>query len=246
MRAVALGCNKFLRCYNNVNYDVESNRESRVLSRLGILQPRCIFDVGANTGDWSLLARRLCPPATVHAFEVVPETFQTLARKTVGTSQIVANAVGLSAEAGSVKIAHCTEDPGLSSAYAWSHGKSITTIECPVTTGDTYCAERQIGHIDFLKLDVEGAELPALRGFEHMLGRSAIDMIQFEYGYVNVMPRFLLADIYQYLNQRGYEVGKVYPNFVDFKAYDVHDEDFQGPNYIAIRPGLPELRQLLA
>ena len=30
-------------------------------------------------------------------------------------------------------------------------------------------------------------------------------------------------------------VGKLFPNHVDFRAYDLQDKDFLGPNYVAVR-----------
>ena len=37
------------------------------------------------------------------------------------------------------------------------------------------------------------------------------------------------------LNPRGYLVGRLFPDFVDFRAYALEDEDFSGPNYVAVR-----------
>jgi hypothetical protein len=115
-----------------------------------------------------------------------------------------------------------------------------------VTTGDEYCAGRGIAHIDFLKLDVEGLELPALRGFEGMLADGRIDVIQFEYGFINLLPKFLLKDLHEFLNARGYAAGKVFPNYVDFREYRLTDEDFMGPNYLAVRRDRSDLIALLA
>ena len=43
------------------------------------------------------------------------------------------------------------------------------------------------------------------------------------------MTHFLLYDFYEFFETRGYVVGKIYPNYVDFRAYDLNDEDFLGP-----------------
>ncbi len=49
-----------------------------------------------------------------------------------------------------------------------------------VTTVDAFCAGHGIGHIDLLKLDIEGSELPALRGSQRMLAEGRIDRIMVE------------------------------------------------------------------
>ena len=49
-----------------------------------------------------------------------------------------------------------------------------------VTTVDAFCAEQGIDQIDFLKLDIEGSELPALRGCQHMLADGRVARIMVE------------------------------------------------------------------
>jgi FkbM family methyltransferase len=246
IRMFARGCEGFLRCYNNVNYDFNSNGEARVLRLLGTRSIGCIFDVGANVGDWLLLARRWCPSAHIHAFEIVPDTFSTLQRRSSSSPAVTLNPIGLAEQPGRVEVIHCLDDSGLSSVIPWPHGKQSTTLSCQVVTGDDYCADHHIDHIDLLKLDIEGAELPVLRGFRRMLCAGAINVIQFEYGYVNILPKFLLKDLVEFLTAHGYVVGKMFPTYVDFRPYDLKDEDFMGPNYCAVRQSRQDLIALLA
>lgn len=49
-----------------------------------------------------------------------------------------------------------------------------------VTTIDSFCTERAIARIDFLKLDIEGSELPALRGATRMMAARALPVILVE------------------------------------------------------------------
>ncbi len=49
-----------------------------------------------------------------------------------------------------------------------------------VTTVDAFCAGQGIGRVDFLKLDIEGSELPALRGCQRMLAEERIARIMVE------------------------------------------------------------------
>ena len=39
-----------------------------------------------------------------------------------------------------------------------------------VTTIDSYCTDRENAHVDFIRIDTEGAELSILRGAEECLG----------------------------------------------------------------------------
>ena len=110
------------------------------------------------------------------------------------------------------------------------------TRECPVTTGDLYCSEHGIERIDFLKVDVEGAEREVLNGFSRMLDERRITAVQFEYGLVNIRSHVLLADFHELFESAGFAVGKIFPDGVDFRAYEIQrDEDFTGPNYLAVQ-----------
>lgn len=50
-------------------------------------------------------------------------------------------------------------------AARWAHGRVVET-PCAVTTVSAVLREHAIGQVDFLKVDVEGAELDVLRGIE--------------------------------------------------------------------------------
>jgi hypothetical protein len=71
-------------------------------------------------------------------------------------------------------------------------------------------------------------------------------VIQFEYGYANALSRFLLRDYYTLFDAYGYRIGKIYPKRIEFKEYDVEDENFWGPNYIAVRNDLADLQKALS
>jgi hypothetical protein len=104
-----------------------------------------------------------------------------------------------------------------------------------VETGDSVAAKLGVSHIDVLKIDVEGMEERVLRGFGRMFDEGRIDVVQFEYGRVSILNHFLLADAYRFFEGHGFTVGKIFPRWVDFRNYDMNDEDFAGPNYLACR-----------
>ncbi len=60
--------------------------------------------------------------------------------------------------------------------------------------GDEFLAREGIGRVDFLKLDVEGAEHLVLQGLNEYLQKGRIRLVQFEYGLVNILTHFLLRD----------------------------------------------------
>ena len=72
-----------------------------------------------------------------------------------------------------------------------------------VTTIDDFCTERAIARIDFLKLDIEGSELPALRGAAGMITRGAIPVILVETTLTET-DRSITEEIDRLLRAAGY------------------------------------------
>jgi FkbM family methyltransferase len=226
---------EFHRNFENWNYRFSSNGESRVLDCLsadcGI---KMIFDVGANQGTWALMAIEKFPQATVHAFELSPPTAGLLLANVAEQPKIFPNAHGMSDANKEIEFFYAPNWNTLSSGVAVTGTTPTEKMLGRVVRGADYCQEKAIEIIDFLKMDVEGMEDLVLKGFRELLERKAIRVIQFEYGRVNIESHFLLKDFYTVLTAYGYVVGKIYPNEVLFKEYAYTDEDFLGPNYLAV------------
>ena len=237
---LSIFCREFVRAYKNWNYDWRSNGEQWLLYRLSAFNPSVVFDVGANVGEWLSLARGALPEAQLHAFEIVETTFAVLQEHFTAAPGVTLNNFGLSDRSGAITMHLFDQSNTLSSHVAYPHG-GFRQVTCPVRRGDEYIKESGIDRIDLLKVDVEGAEHLVLSGFGAALDAGRIDVIQFEYGKVNIITHFMLRDFYEFLEARGYVVGKLFPDHVDFRPYVLEDEDFLGPNYIAVRKVRPDI-----
>ena len=243
-RALAAGSTLFLDMMENRSYDMTLNGELEVLRLLAQARTECIFDVGANVGDWSIAAAGLLPGVQIHAFEIVSETAEIMRQRLASAqlSDVRVNAMGLSQESGTVRVAYLPGFSQGSSAAVVQPGGDVEWRACPVRTGDEYCRENGIEHIDFLKIDVEGFEARVLKGFHAMLSGGKVAAVQFEYGHLNASVRFLLGDFYDLFEEYGFAVGKIFPDYVDFRDYNSwRDENFRGPNYLAVHRGQTEL-----
>jgi FkbM family methyltransferase len=234
----------------NRNYDFDTNGEAWLLGRIGTTGPDVIFDVGANIGDWTAEVRRTAPGADVYSFELVPETAAKLSERFKLDDRVTIVESGLLDEAGTVSVRHYPNEPVLSGVALpnqtnFIHPFDHEWFDAPVLRGDDYCKEHGIEHIDYLKVDAEGSDHLVLKGFSKMLEFGAIGALQFEYGRANIRNKFLLADYYELLENMT--IGKLYPTYVDFRAYNVdRHEDFLGPNFIAVSPGRSDLIALLS
>lgn len=237
------------RFYENRNHDIYSNGEVNVLKNLSKLNPKVIFDVGANKGIWGQAASECCKHSKIYCFEPVPDTFDKLNSfiKSEGITNITTVRKGFYSSNTSIDINQFISGDEHSSLYEVKGAGYVTSkpIAAELVTGDEFIKSENIDFVDFIKLDIEGAEMDALIGLSDSLDRGIIRMIQFEYGYINITTRKLLIDFYEFLESRNYIVGKIYPKRVTFKTYTFKDEDFIGPNYIAIRKDDTEIKTLL-
>lgn len=243
-RTIAKLAKQYLKWFGNASYKPHKNGERWVLAQLRDQSIRSVLDVGANVGDWTVLAAELLPDATVWALEIMPATFARLRERVAGHARIRSFNLGLADRDGTLRMHY---NPAASTHATFTEYPQSGThqlIDCAVRSGDAFVREQGIDRVDFLKMDVEGAEHLVLAGLAESLRARRVRFVQFEYGRVNILTKFLLRDFYELFRRYGYVVGKIFPDFVDFRAYDLGDEDFLGPNYLACPaddPALPRL-----
>lgn len=242
--ALMVFCDSYLKVYHNSNYDSATNGEHRLLKQLAAVKPKVVFDVGANEGQWSLAADKFLQHATIHAFEIVTETARKMAANVEGHGLILTNPFGLADADKTVEVNCYAESTEFSSLMDFPHGLA-TKVPCAVKRGDGYIEAHGIGHIDFLKVDTEGAEALVMHGFGKYLIDDFIDVIQFEYGSVNERNGFILKNFHDLLHPRGFEIGKLYADGVEFRDYAIAHDTFPGPNYVAVSQKRPDLIERL-
>ena len=146
---------------------------------LGHGNVRVIFDCGANDGETAVSYRRAFPNATIYSFEPSSELYDRLARRSL--SNVKPIKLALSDKPGDVtfyeydisgynSFARCTEQ--------FVH--LVNEVKVCANTIDRFCAETHIDEIDILKLDIQGAELKALRGCERLISSQKIALIYSE------------------------------------------------------------------
>lgn len=237
---LARRASRYLDSYNGYSYDFEKNGEKELILKLSKLDPRTVFDVGANVGDWAMMALKNFPNAIVHCFELSKNTHTTLSIN-ITNQRAILNNFGLAAENGVFSYKDYGSDSQvntllLSASYHDSATLQPVIMESELRKGDDYCASRDIRFIDFMKIDVEGAEHLVLGGLTRMLENKAIRALQFEYGYTNGDSKFLMRDFFDLFVGFGYLVGRVRKGSIKFEAWTYEHNDFKsGPNYVAVR-----------
>jgi len=235
------------RLYENRNHNIYSNGEVDIIKKISKINPEVIFDVGANVGNYAKEVIRFCPHAKIYAFEPVLKTFEELQNNLDFENSVQLVNKGMSDT--NDKIEFFIYDGSEHTSHFKIEGKAFEnkdSVTLDVVKGDDFMETENINHIDLLKIDVEGAEMKVLNGFRQALQNNQIDIIQFEYGYINITTNILLKDYYHFLNDLGYEVGKIYPKSVDFREYHYKHENFIESNYLAVNRDKKEIIDMLS
>ncbi|HWS55375.1 MAG TPA: MupA/Atu3671 family FMN-dependent luciferase-like monooxygenase, partial [Pyrinomonadaceae bacterium] len=103
----------------NLGYREIFENEAYLKHGITLRDGACVFDVGANTGFFSLFVNRKCRGAKIYAFEPIPTTFEIL-RTNAGLHRLDAKLFncGISDRAGSATFTFYPLMDGLSSRYA--------------------------------------------------------------------------------------------------------------------------------
>jgi FkbM family methyltransferase len=214
--------------------------EVQLMDKLSQFKFDTIFDVGANIGEWAKMTRARQSSAAIHCFEPMPNVFRKLVTATI-CMDVMPNPFGLSNQCEIRDMLFDHDNDRLTTPCLELARITPEVVPLIMIDGATYCRSRKIEKIDFLKIDTEGHEFQVLKGFDSMLQEGKIALIQFEYGYANVLTKDLLIDFYKYLKPLGYTLGKLMQEGVNFKEYGLLDEDFKGPNYVAVHSSSPDL-----
>lgn len=176
--------------------------EPEVYILKGMKFDHCL-DVGANVGTYSILLSRNAN--RVYAFDPAPSSFASL--QTLQIKNVIAYNLALGSESGATEIAlpviHGKVDHALATLRPLSSGEfeAVEKHKVKVVKFDDFAPTIDSDRIDFVKIDVEGFELQALRGMERLLARRKPDlMIEIEKRH---NPDYI--KVFDYLRGLGYE-----------------------------------------
>ncbi len=124
-----------------------------------------IFDIGANMRWYSInlwLAHR---EAQIHCFEPIPHTYAYLQKNLQlnAVPNVVAHNFGFSNISGEFDFYYYGEGSGNASSVNVSDREDVQVLKCKVTTLDEFVSREKVS-VDFIKCDVEGAELMVFQG----------------------------------------------------------------------------------
>ena len=186
------------------------------LMRKRLAHAHNVFDVGANVGVWTVLMSKFNPSARVHSFEPNRATFNLLEVNV--KENRCANVTLINAAASDREGTTLFQVPPNASIF----GRIVPTeqsidddarfLNAPVSQVlglrlADYCSRAGIAMIDFMKMDIEGHELAALRGLEPLLSERRVKAMYVETIETNhTRAGSSLSAFVSFVNDCGYEL----------------------------------------
>ena len=159
--------------------------------------------------------------------------------------EIAFEPVAIGAEPGSLELYFDQEGSVLASLYQRdiSHvGIEMSqSVRVPVDTLDSIASKYDLLTIDYLKLDLEGHELEALKGAKRLLEEKRIHAITFEFGGCNIDSRTYVKDFWSLLvKQYGFTFYRLVPGrrLIKLERYSESLEHFNWQNILACAPDI--------
>ena len=236
--------------------DVCSSGEMAVVDRMLKLLPApyCIFDVGANTGQFLnlVMSKMAAGEYSIHCFEPSPQAFAELSRgKRANNASVILNPVGLGKEVGEVILYY--NEPGSQIASLTKRRLDHLGVDFSqsqtvrIDTLDHYCEVNGVRRIDLMKVDVEGHELDVLQAGGHrMFEAGAVKLVIFEFGGCNIDTRTFFQDFFYFFKNVRMELFRITPSgyLYPITQYKEIFEQFRTTNFLAVHGSLSKLEIL--
>jgi FkbM family methyltransferase len=192
----------------------EYEPECMMVAKEIIREGDIVFDIGANFGWYSChFSKFVGKSGAVHIFE--PSGIMRQLERNIqlnGFQDVtVLNNIALSEN-------DCTEDlfvpirlgtPFASLRQHAAYGQPCEKINVQVVKIDTYVKSKKITKVDFMKIDIEGAEFPVLKGAEYVLSNySPILMFELQETHTKYFG-YSPDDLMLYLKKIGYVIFEI-------------------------------------
>jgi FkbM family methyltransferase len=213
-------------------------QEINVILELLKKQPALAIDIGGNVGDYTAELRRRNPTLEIHTFEPSATNIEKLNARYKNDSLIKIVPLAVSDISGSATLFSNVPGSGLGSLTK----RRLEHLDIPFEAKETINTIRFEDYwkttlnnrqLDIVKIDIEGHELSALKGFGAAV--EATKVLQFEFGGCNIDTRTYFQDYWYFFKEHNFDMYRITPFGTEKIAqYSERDEFFSTTNYIAV------------
>jgi FkbM family methyltransferase len=180
-----------------------------LLELLRPLSPKVIYDIGANAGTWTLLAKSVYREAHVHCFEPLSGHLEKFRQATAKLTGVTAHQVCLGSVAGEARLRVLDFSDASSLLPLSDEGRRQWNLRearhetVKVERLDSWISGHRLPAPDLLKLDVQGFELEVLKGAERCLdqAKAVITEVSFREFYES---QCLFHDVIHFMAAHGF------------------------------------------
>jgi len=198
-----------------------------------------LFDVGANVGRWTEGMLQRLPGARVFMFDPSPGCQAVIRDKKLPGCTLIPCALGEQAGQASYYFSSATD--GSASLHVRRDTPfqelKYQSVTVEVRTLDEVIDSLKIDLVDFMKMDIEGHELYALRGAKRALAAGKIGALSFEFGCGNINSRTFFWDFWELLTGAGFTLWRITPSGKEIEVGEYYEDQeyFRGAtNYITV------------
>lgn len=192
-----------------------------------------ILEAGANNGSETLLLSRLAGEGKVYAFEPIPHVFNRLKfnveinglGKNIVLSQIALGEENKTVYFNIFPLNYANQ--GMSSKYG--NNQMTTKIEVEQVTLDSWVERNNIPKIDFLKMDIQGAEIDLIKGGKNSLQK--FKPVVFTEAAESWLDIKVLYRLLKELNYKVYFIGEKKYNLMESES------NIRSGNWLAVPEG---------
>jgi FkbM family methyltransferase len=170
-----------------------------------------VIDVGANAGQFARLIHRICPAAKIFSFEPLPDCRAELEATLAQIPGSKAFPIALGETTGNVSMQQSAFSPCSSLLNGtdqlgndYPEAAIVNPINVSLERLDDVLTQETLDSDILVKLDVQGYEIPVIRGALQTLGRAALVVVEVCFFRKLYEGQPLFDDIYRTLRDLGF------------------------------------------
>jgi FkbM family methyltransferase len=171
-----------------------------------------VFDIGANIGFYAKILSPLAGPAgRVHCFEPDTINFKHLVKATKNLPNVILNHNAIGPKTESIKI-YTSKDLNVDHR-TYKPEEYDQEIDIDAVSIDDYVKGLDDKKVDFIKMDIQGFEMQAIKGMLNTLrGNPSIKMISEFWPYGLRKSGSSLIEYFNYLRELGFNIQLLHDN----------------------------------